>query len=104
MKQRDDGQNALAAGCTRNGIPGPQLLDVCEQVEVRQHGGFGHTSGAAGVLEHRDIVMGIDLDGVIVAVVIDQVIPPNLPVVLFDGNNGSSATPFGNVAWVRGAR
>ena len=61
-RQRADGDDLLAVRdlLQRRLVPGLGLQDVGDEVAMQQHRALAHAGGAAGVLQHRDVV-GADL-------------------------------------------
>ena len=57
VEERDGAHHPLFALFERH-HPAPHLHGVGHQVEMGEHGGFGHAGGAAGVLEERRVIRG----------------------------------------------
>ena len=60
VKVRDHEQEALVAALDAAGVPELGLDDVGEDVVVRQHRRLRHAGRAAGVLQHRHVLVRID--------------------------------------------
>ena len=71
MEERQHAQHALDAA--RHLLqPGQALLRVGPEVAVRQHRALRHARGAAGILQHGDVAVGIDGGGRQRAVIVGQ--------------------------------
>jgi hypothetical protein len=57
-RQRTDGEDLLALRNAFEGrlVPGLALQDVGDQIAVEQHSALADPRGAAGVLQHRDVI------------------------------------------------
>ncbi len=97
VEERQHRQRALLTGAEAR-EPGHALAHVRHQIGVAQHRPLGQAGGAAGVLQHRDVARGVDLDGRHDAVVVDEIREADAPVS--SGNVGGVAALEGAIEQV----